>query len=103
MDLPQLRAVEHIGPAPQGTKNPHFFLCESEAGFPREMLVKQMGTPMMVREVLGNLFARAFGLPTPEPAIIQIDEEIVGAVDDWGRANKRYSPFHQGSLPVVYA
>lgn len=51
-----------------------------------EFVVKAIGNPevdksLIVRELLGNLLAREYGLVTPEPALVQISEHFAKAVN----------------------
>jgi hypothetical protein len=64
------------------------FRQASEGTFERrEMVVKALGLPevteeSMFREILGNLVARALGIHTPTPGIVQISPEFVPMIHD---------------------
>lgn len=52
----------------------------------REFVVKALGNPevtesLVTKELLGNMLARAYGLETPEPAIVIISEAFAGATN----------------------
>ncbi len=52
----------------------------------REFVVKAHGNPevtasLIVKELLGNMLARIYGLETPEPAIVMISEEFASATN----------------------
>jgi len=58
----------------------------------REFLVKALGNPevdnaLIIKELLGNILARAYGLTTPEPALIYISEPFTNAVNPILRRN----------------
>jgi hypothetical protein len=52
----------------------------------REFVVKAIGNPevdesLIIRELLGNILARSYGLITPEPALIRISEPFANTVN----------------------
>jgi hypothetical protein len=71
-----------------GTTKPLVIECEySNEGAPsrKTLLVKAAGLPRITTldlycELLGNLLAREFGIETPEPFIVRIDERFVQAI-----------------------
>lgn len=71
-----------------GTTKPLVIECEySEDGTPfrTTLLVKANGLPRITTldlycEILGNLLAREFGIETPKPFIVRIDERFVQAI-----------------------
>lgn len=70
-----------------GTTKPLVIECEySDENIPvrKTLLVKANGLPRITNldlycEILGNLLAREFGIETPEPFIVRIDEDFVRA------------------------
>jgi len=94
--LTHVTAVEHLGPAPQGSKTPHFFCCEDARGHTAEYLVKHLGMEPMVREVLGNYLASEFGLRTPSPVIVTVTDEAVAGARAWFDDQGRFCPFQPG-------
>jgi hypothetical protein len=52
----------------------------------REFVVKAIGNPevdesLIIKELLGNILARSYGLTTPEPALIRISDTFTKAVN----------------------
>jgi hypothetical protein len=52
----------------------------------KEFVVKALGNPevdksLIIRELLGNLLARSYGLATPEPGLIRISETFASSVN----------------------
>lgn len=94
--LTHVTAVEHLGPAPQGSKTPHFFRCEDAHGHSGEYLVKQLGMEPMVREVFGNCLAAEFGLKTPSPVVVVLTDEAVEGALAWFDDRGQFCPFSLG-------
>lgn len=92
----RLKAVEHLGPAKQGSKRPHFFVCEDAAGRRRPCLVKQMSDELMAREVVGNRLAAAFGLWTAEPYIVDVTGRALEGASAWFEDHGAFPVFHEG-------
>ena len=79
-DALRLDEIKH-----NGTTKPLVIECEySDEDIPvrKTLLVKANGLPRITNldlycEILGNLLAREFGIETPEPFIVKIDEDFV--------------------------
>jgi HipA-like kinase len=89
---PQVLAVEHIRRM-RGGAQPHLMRC-SDGGY---YVVKFLDNPqhprVLANEWLGTQLAARLGLPTPEPTVVEVPEDLVESSDelviDLGRSRKK--------------
>lgn len=95
--LRKWNAVNFRGILPNGRTKPLVLECvelpdsiilDADAREParRELVVKAIGNPevdkaLIIKELLGNMLARCYGLKTPEPALVQISEAFAKTVN----------------------
>ena len=95
--LKKWNAVSFRGILPNGRTKPLVIECieipdsivldpDSPTPVRREFVVKAIGNPevdksLIIKELLGNILARSYGLRTPEPALVQISEPFAKAVN----------------------
>jgi len=86
--IPTLTAVSYQCYLGTGRTKPCVFICEDDQGKRvGEYVVKlrsniEKGTAGLLREVVASLLAKHIGLVVPDPAIVKIEDALVGAIID---------------------
>jgi hypothetical protein len=94
MDDEHGRFLEYVGRPAQGSKDPIFIDCLLRSTNRRQgVIVKPSSDPgQQAREFLGNKLARAFGLQTPKPLIVQLEDEDLDALRKLYQREQRFFP-----------
>jgi hypothetical protein len=98
VNLKVVRAVRDIG-VNRGATGPHVMECDDGLTY----LVKfSGGSKAAVNEFVGQTLARAISLPTPNSALVDLSEDVIGHSGDL--RNRAIQPgLHQGSEVVANA
>jgi HipA-like kinase len=89
---PRTRAVEHIRRM-RGGAQPHLMLCSDGSYYVVKFLDNPQHPRVLANEWLGTKLAARLGLTTPQPAVVEVPENLVESSDelviDLGRSRKK--------------
>lgn len=88
MPIPVLQAVSYQKTMTSGRTKPCLFFCENESGEQQGEYIVKLKSGMdsrangLIAELVASQLAAYLDIPTPEPAIINIDPMLAEAVSD---------------------